>query len=384
MMLWPILAAMTAAAAAIVLVPLLRRQGQRAPRAAHDLAVYRDQLGEIERDVARGLLAPPEAASARLEIARRVLAAAASPQEAPTEAPPDAPLDAPLARRRIAAACALAAMVSTGAMALYLTVGSPELAVPPEAPRGAQPGGDMASLVDQLTERLKDRPDDGEGWRLLARGLAGLERYGEAAEAYGRAAALAPDDAGLASSQGEALIFAAGGSVTPAAHAALLRARARDPAEPRARYYLGLAEAQAGRRREALDAWLALERDSPADAPWRGHLTAGIERLAGELGVSLADRARGPGRAEIEAAGRMSAEDRMTMIRSMVASLASRLEHSPNDLDGWLRLGRAHQVLGSRDQAATAYRRAAALAAEGSPERAEIERLIGALAQPAN
>jgi cytochrome c-type biogenesis protein CcmH len=228
------------------------------------------------------------------------------------------------------------------------------------------------ALVAELARRMQERPDDPKGWALLGRSLLSLGRAAEAADAYGRAAALLPDDADLHARLGEALIQAADGTVTPAARQALAKALAADPKEPRSRYYLGLAELHAGNERGALDRWLALEADSPPDAPWRGQLAVRIEELAGRLGLDPntirggggTAAPRGPSAADMAAAQQMAPDQRMAMIRSMVESLASRLEAQPNDAEGWMRLGRSYGVLGEAEKSRDAYARAAHLKPE--------------------
>src|SRR5690606_31367180 len=149
--------------------------------------------------------------------------------------------------------------------------------------------------------------------------------------------------------------FVVGGTVPPEAVAAFERALALAPQEPRARYYLGLAARQAGRREEAMTRWLALESESPPDAPWRNAVAERIAALAAEMGLDEAELAkrraaaaeealppaRGPEAAEVEAAQSMSADERAGMIRGMVEGLAARLEKEPGDADGWTRLARS-------------------------------------------
>jgi cytochrome c-type biogenesis protein CcmH len=129
---------------------------------------------------------------------------------------------------------------------------------------------------------------------------------------------------------------------------------------------------QAGRRRAALDRWLALERDAPDDARWLATLRPRIERLARELGLDLAalrrshpsapaEPAPGPTADDVESASQMTAADRQTMIESMVARLAARLKDSPDDAEGWLRLARSYGVLGEAAKARDAFARAATL-----------------------
>jgi len=245
---------------------------------------------------------------------------------------------------------------------------------------------DLAAAVVQLEQRLAKEPDDADGWRLLSRSYDLLGETAKAAEAAKHAAALASKDSGdpgAQSSAGEDLVTANAGKVVPEARRLFEAALAANPGDPRARFFLGLGEAQDGHGDQALARWLALEADSPPDAPWLAGLRANIDRLAGSMDVGADDLARrsaalakappaggaapGPTAADMAAAATMSPDDRSAMIRSMVQRLADRLEHEPGDVDGWLRLGRAYGVLGERQKSLDAYRRAS----EADPKRVD-------------
>ncbi len=386
--------ALTALAVIALLRPLLSaraRDAAPASGAAYDLAVYRDQLAEIGRDLSRGVLSDSEAEAARTEVERRILAAADAPA---------APAQRRAAPRVIAVAVAVVLPVL--ARGLYAGLGAPGLPGAPadgrhaaldaalddggmRAAQGGAEGPDMAALVDQLAERMKERPDDVRGWLLLARSYGTLGRYQDSADAYAEALARGAGEGELAAetqaAYGEALTAAANGQITMAAKAAFDEALARDPAEPRARFYLALAKAQGGDVEAALADWVRLEAEAPADAPWRPAVTDQIERAAATLGLdaaSLPGRAApavpesmpaGPDESDMAAAAEMTPEERDAFVRGMVDRLAGRLEEAPDDLDGWLRLARAYGVLGEADKAQAAWARAAALA----PRRADIQ-----------
>jgi cytochrome c-type biogenesis protein CcmH len=146
-----------------------------------------------------------------------------------------------------------------------------------------------------------------------------------------------------------------------------------------ARYYLALADGQAGDLQKAIDGWQALAADIPQDSPMReaiarhvaeaaaaGHtpippLPPGMPSVDAPQDQAAAEAAPGPSGEQMAAAGAMPAAARDEMIRAMVAQLASRLHNQPDDVDGWLRLGRAYAVLGESDQAADALQRAVGL-----------------------
>ncbi len=293
-MLWALIAAMTAAALALLVPPLLRRPPGLGARAAFDMEVYRDQIAEIGRDLERGLLTGREAADARTEISRRLLAADRQMTDhAGGDGGDDgddgaAPADAGRAGPTVAA---IAVLVPVAAVALYLAIGSPWLTQ--SAPGGGIIAGrsdgpddaGMAALVEELGRKLRERSDDAEGWALYARSLAGLGRTDAALDAFRRAVALDPKNTELLSRFAEIQILAATGMVTPQARRTLEAVLALDRGEPRARYYVGLAEQQAGRLRQALELWLALEAESPTGAPWRTLLERRVGKLASQIGI---------------------------------------------------------------------------------------------------
>jgi cytochrome c-type biogenesis protein CcmH len=355
MMTWAIFALFAAAIAAWVLRPLWRRSGPDAGSA--ELAVYRDQLAEIDRDRSSGRLSDAEAEAARLEVQRRLLAAADRAAAA----------SKPISRTARGLVVPVAAVLVAGSLGLYLQLGSPETPDQPFAgrPQAAPPGSDFAALVERLRERLAGQPQDLDGWLLLGRSLRDLQRFGESAEAFGHALALAPDRAEIAASFGEALVLAADGMVTPAAREAFRQALGTQPADPRSRYYLGLALAQAGDVRAAITVWQDILRQAPPGAPYAEAVRQQIAESARAAGIDTATLdvpARGPTAADTAAAAGMNAGDREQMIRGMVEGLAARLAAEPGDLDGWLRLGRSYQVLGEPEKAQDALSQAAKLA----------------------
>lgn len=372
MILFATLAAMALAVVLCVLIPLLRPRAAPRPRAEHDIEIFRDQLAELERDRARGLVTESQLEASRAEIGRRLLGADTARQEAAESR------DAPHARAILAVI--LAAVLPLSAGGLYFWRGAPIIPAVPEPEnaeaRPAEHDADMTTLVQRLAERMKERPDDARGWRLLGRSLSSLERHSEAVRAYGRASDLLPADADLRSLYGEALAAASRGRVTAEAERAFAAALRIDPREPRARFYLGLAALQKGDRDGALARWRALEADSPEDAEWLPMLRGRIVSLAPE---TAAETPPGPTREDIAAAQQMLPAERAEMIRGMVEGLAARLEEEPGDAEGWARLARSYRVLGEPEKERDALAALARLLPEGSTERADVERRIEAL-----
>ncbi|MDB5601608.1 MAG: cytochrome c-type biosis protein CcmI [Xanthobacteraceae bacterium] len=356
MTLWMAFLLMTAAAVFAVLWPLSRRRDavQADPS---DVVVYRDQLEEIARDRAAGRIAETEAEAARVEVSRRLIAAADASE--PISSKPVGP--AGLWRRRIAAVAVLVAL-PVGCGALYLAFGSPQLPAQPLAARmEPQPAGQqpVAELVTRVEGHLERNPDDGQGWEVVAPVYLRLGRYADAVRARQNALRLLGASAAREADLGEALVAAGNGVITADAKAAFDRALARDAKDVKARYFIGLAAEQDGRRDDAAKIWSALAADAPSDAPWLGFVRQALARVGGTVPAPAespntnmaAPAAPGPSAADVAAAKDMSETDRNEMIRGMVARLADRLRTEPADLEGWLRLLRAYMVLGQREKA---------------------------------
>lgn len=338
MTLWFVLALMTVAAIFAVLWPLGRHDRQQAE--GSEAAVYKDQLAEIERDLAAGLIAASEAQAARVEIGRRLLASADSDRTPAT--------GSNLRWRRVAAALALVGLPLVAA-GVYFPLGSPLLADFPLAERTQKPDEDQSleNMVAQVELHLEKNPTDGRGWNVLAPVLARLGRYDDAVRAYRNSIRYNGESAERRAGLGEALAAAAGGIVTAEAKSEFERARALNADDLKANYFLGLAAEQDGRKADAAAIWRGMLAKGPANAPWRQLVQTSLARLGGVSAPALPDEAKA-------AANDMSEGDRGAMIRGMVERLANRLKQNGDDVEGWLRLVRAYMVMGERDKARNA------------------------------
>ncbi len=370
MSLWLILIALTALVLALVLLPLVRRPGTVEARREYDLSVYRAQLQELERDRERGLLGPDEARAARLEIERRVLAAAADDR---TERAPGGTAGG----RRLAITLVLLLALPALSVALYARLGQPGLPGLPFAERtdraqavAAGEAPDLPSvekLVGELEQRVKAAPDDLEGWSRLARAYQLVEQPARAVEAYQHALALDDHDAELQAGFAEASIAAAGGIVTEKAGKALARALELDPANPRARFYQGLDLVQRGERQQALERWASLIKDTPADAPYLPVLRERVTALAQDLGRDPAKVIPEPAPPAIAAA--QPADQLPTdpeALRAEADRLDAALQRQAKDWQGWIRLARVRAALGDNPAAEAALNRGAEVYA-GAP-----------------
>jgi cytochrome c-type biogenesis protein CcmH len=345
MTLWLVLALMTGAAVLAALWPLAR--GARRLSNASDVAVYRDQLAEVRRDVAAGQIGEAEAQAAEREISRRLLAAADASAASTAAAPPLMPT-----RQRRAVAIGVLLLLPLGVAGLYLGLGSPgmpdrPLATRLEASRGGPP---IASLIAQVEAHLQQHPDDGRGWEVIAPVYMRLGRFEEAVTARRNALRLNGENAEREAALGEALVFLANGVVTAEAKAAFDRAVALDAAQVQARYFIGLAAEQDGDRQRAVSIWQDLVASAPPDAPWTSFVQHAIDGLR-----AGGDRpSAGPNQEQIAASAKLSEDQRESMVRGMVERLAERLQHDGSDADGWARLVRSYRVLGEAEKAQAA------------------------------
>lgn len=330
-------ALMTAAAVFAVLWPLGRR-GVEA-RAGGEVAVYRDQIDEIARDRATGLIGETEAEAARVEVSRRLIAAA---DAAEREAEPKS--GAP-GRRRAAAVAALV-VVPAVAAALYLALGSPQLPGQPLAMRAkaAPQNSSLDGLIAQVEAHLAKNPEDGRGWEVVAPVYLRIGRFEDSVKARRAALRINGANADREADLAEALMAAANGVITDESKAAFERALARDASHIKARYFLGLAAEQDGNRAAAATIWRAMLTDAPPMAPWVPLVREALARV---------DSAPlpGPSAEDIAAAQQMKPEDQAAMIRGMVERLAARLKQDGSDVEGWLRLVRAYTVMGDKNRA---------------------------------
>ncbi|MET4101247.1 cytochrome c-type biogenesis protein CcmH [Roseovarius sp. MBR-78] len=382
---WIIAAALAVGTGLLLALALLRGRPGAEPPAAYDLRVYRDQLGEIDRDAARGVIAGDEAERLRAEVSRRILAADAQLRAGGATA----------GQPRLAGwagAIVAVTMLAGGGLALYAVIGAPgygdmplsmriaaseaaraerlsqEAAEARFGPADTPPPSDATeehlALVQRLREVVAARPEDQQGLQFLVRSEAALGRMSAAREAQAKLVALrgeaasASDHAMLA----ELMIEAAGGYISTDAEAALRAALERDPRAPTARFYLGLYHLQLDRPDRAFPIWRDLLEESTPDAPWVPAIRAQIGQVAQLAGVryeppSLAP-APGPSAADMQAAAGMDPEARAEMIRGMVARLSERLATEGGPVGDWARLITAYGVLGETDKARETWQEA--------------------------
>ena len=367
---------MTAGTIALLVLPFLRRQATP-DRSEFDLSIYRDQLRELDRDLERGVIEEEAARAAKLEIERRILATADGGN---VDRPADgAEGGSPM---HLATAVALVLAVPLVSGFYYVSFGRPDMPDMPLASR-AMPEQQLAAAdaletnINQLRQHLETTPDNGPLWADLGRNELRAGRYQLAVEAFAKAAGLMAGNPMIKAEHAEAMVYAAGGQVTPAALDQFKAALQVVPNEPRSRYYLGLALAQEGEIDAAIEGWSQLLEVSPSDAPWRPQIVEAVRSALESVGrpadevVARLPRGGAPSesittrQAGIEA---LSPDQQNEEIRGMVEGLAARLEDAPGDIDGWLMLGRSRMVLGEVEAAKSAFEQAI----EQAPDRPDI------------
>lgn len=213
-------AALVAAIALLLLLrPLWTRRGPGASRRELSLAVHRDQLRELDADLAAGTLAQADYERSREELERRVLEEARDEGRRP-------PVGGAFGRR---SALALAIALPVAAGAVYLAVGDLR-GLDPRQLAGPSPGvREIEAMVQNLADRLQQNPEDVEGWKMLGRSFGVMGRYPEAVRAYSQAAARAPRDADLLAELADALAMARGQNLQGEPEELVLRALQIDP-----------------------------------------------------------------------------------------------------------------------------------------------------------
>lgn len=260
--------------AAFILPPLWlgrRAPGARAGRQQANLAIFRDQLAELERERREGALADGDFEQARRELQRRLLEEIEPAADAP---PPDA--HAPSRKTAIA----ILVLLPIVAVVAYGMLGKPQALDPRQT--AAQPKmtpEQIDAMVAKLAERMQANPDDLQGWLMLARSYKTLNRYEEAAAAYGKAEKVINDDPELLASYAETIAMASGQGLTGKAAQLIERALKLDPQQPHALFLAGAAAMEAGDTEKAIAYWEALlpqvEPGSEIDRMLRG----GIDKM---------------------------------------------------------------------------------------------------------
>lgn len=350
-MFWIAATGLTAFAALWLVWPFLRRGRVEMNDADGAISVFRDQLDELDRDLAAGLISPAERDGAAQEIERRTLAAARR-------------LDGGFSISHRAPAPALALAVLSGAVALggYALFGQPGEPDQPLAARKTEileqraAQGDANARIALLIARTKENPESFEDWWTLAVSYGAIGNDAASVEAYRHAAELAPDEPGVQAAYAESMVLANGNKV-PAAARIIFETVLRSKPDPRARYYVALARAQAQDFEGALQGWVALLADSDPKAPWIPLVRRDITNMVRFLKYDVTDYLPDASEAEIAAAGGASSSE---VARTRIAELEAQLSADPLDHAAWIELATRLAQAGENERAADVLTQGAA------------------------
>ncbi|MFS8180654.1 c-type cytochrome biogenesis protein CcmI [Pseudovibrio denitrificans] len=384
-MIWFAITALSLVAMLFVLLPLLQKKKEEVSETAITSSVLMDQLGELERDRSSGLISESEADAAQKEIKRRILSANHRKSRPIMSS----------GSNGTAVLIASALFVPAIAIGYYVLLGSPSLPSMAFADRESerQEIQQISAMTDQLLSKLENDPEGGnsEGWQLLGGTYMRLGRTQDAVQALEKAVLLEGNTSVTWSMLAEALVRMDQGIVSPRAAQAADRALELNANNPAATFYEALALSQAGRERDAYDVLVARLKAAEAFSPWMEPLIEQANRLGkatGQAQLKVSDFVQveptGPTAEDVAAAQELSSEERAEFIRSMVERLSERLKADPNNLDSWLRLANAYEVIGESAKALDAFKQASTLLADlakDDPRRLLIEQTLADVPQ---
>ncbi len=274
-MIWGVFVGLTLATLAALLFPLFRSRPQAEARGQYDIAVYKDQLAELDRELEQGTMAPAQAEAARVEIQRRILAVTGLTAQSPV--PP---------RLGLAALICVGLVIVAG-FGLYLRLGHPDLPDQPYAARADKikemqdQVAKIQGMVASLAARLEKTPNDGPGWAMLGRSLRVMGEKDRAIDAYRRAAALIPGDVQLRLEYAQLLLAdLPDGAPLPAEFMGVIREIiAVDPNNPQGLFFQGLFAAQNGDTDQARSRWTKLLSVLPDGSEEQMNIRRQIEAL---------------------------------------------------------------------------------------------------------
>lgn len=350
---------LTIAATLIVLLPLTRSSKGFLSAGKNDLEVYRDQLREVDADLARGMIDEASAEQARIEISRRILAAEKASDDS-----------ASIYERRSGHILSFAAVLCVPLIAwgVYPFFGKPDMPSMPLSSRLQSAAGQnsVEELIARAEAHLAQNPNDARGWDVLAPIYLRLGRAADAANAYRAAIRIDGENVARNLGLGEALITISGGTITAEAETFFQKAAKLAPDNIGPQFYLAQGELQDGRAEAAVTRLQTFLKKPNVDASTRAQVEELIARLR-----SQPQTLPGPTSEEMEAASQLSAEDQQAMIEGMVERLDARLRENGADLDGWKRLLRSYLIIDRREAANDALKRG--LSALKGEEQVELQ-----------
>jgi len=270
-----IYAALVVLVALVLLLPVLwfgkRNKATAADRKEANLAIFRDQLADLERERKEEVISLEEFEQAHTELKRRLL------EEVGPESDDQAAIARPASRPT---AIALLLLLPLAALLGYLLLGNPKALDPANtAPQKQMTADDINAMVARLAARMETNPDDLNGWVMLGRSYKMLGRYDDAVAAYGKAETLIDQDPELLASYAETLAMASGKGLTGKAREQIDKALKLDPKHGHTLFLAGAAAMEAGDAKNAITYWEALLPQVEPGSELDQMLRAGIEQM---------------------------------------------------------------------------------------------------------
>jgi cytochrome c-type biogenesis protein CcmH len=263
---WLVAALLGTAALVFVLRPLLKaHKDPVVSQREANIAIYKDQMRELEADFAGGTLSQADYDRSKLELESRLLddVAAAEASTVPSRG------------GRLALVVGIA--VPLFAIGTYLATGNLGGLDPLDPHAGAPDAAQVEAMVSRLAAKLRENPDDGEGWKLLGRSYAALGRYTDAVAAFAKAAQLAPRDAQLLADFADVLAMARGEKLSGEPEKLIERALEIDPRNLKALALSGTAAYERKDYARAAATWSRMLPLVPPDSEDARMISANVE-----------------------------------------------------------------------------------------------------------
>lgn len=281
---WIVAALLMAGALLFVVPPLVRGRASASYAPGLTVAVYRDQISELDTDLSTGKLGAEAYAEVKRELELRLL------EDIPVAPAASPGLVAPQGGRGVAIMVGVSLPLL--AVAIYIALGTPSAVDPAQTAAAVAAAGQaptpeqITRMVEQLAERLKQNPNDARGWTMLARSYSALERFPKAAEAYAKAAALAPNDAQLLADYAETLAIANGRNLNGKPTELLQAALKLDPNHQRSLALAGTAAFNENDYPAAIGYWERLQTTLPPGSDNARKIAAKIAEARAAAGQS--------------------------------------------------------------------------------------------------
>lgn len=366
---WILTALLSAIAMGFVCYPLLSRNVSVRSETDSEQTLYKARLLEIDKDFELGRLDEASAEAARTEEARRLIKSTENTK----------PLNVSSTNKILVVVAAL--FLPLFSLPFYLSVGSPQEAMPPVVAENVNGEPSIEELLAVAEKRLSTNPDDSNGWKVVAPVYMRMGRFDDAINAYENVLRVEGDSPEFLLKLADAHIEKNQGQVNDKAQNLVSRVLAIDEENAIAKFYTGIIALQSDKPDETLLIWQAMLDEAKGDEEWVPIIQGRIAELKSLENTPLLPAVD---EATLEAAEGMSAEDRLEMIGQMVSNLSEKLQENPNDKQGWQRLIRSYMVLNRKEDAQTALVNARKQFADDTSFIQVLENIVSNNFKPSN